>query len=304
MNTKLLIGFLAGALAASVGSYVLSHRQPAPPRAVSVVSAPAPAPAVLSVTPPAAIEPAPVEVRQQPATVKVARFAPFAEITPPSPVEIPQARPAPPPIPDPPPPVPEPAPQRETVAAAPPPPVIEAKPEPHTVTIPGGALINVRLAEALSSRRNQSGDTFFATLDQPLVVDGFVIAERGSRVEGRVVDARDAGRANAAARLALELSRISGADGQSIAIHTGRFEKSGSGLKGEDAAKIATVAAIGTVIGAAAGGGKGAAIGAAAGGAAGVGTVMAAKGKPVELPVETRIAFRLDQPVSVTEQLP
>ena len=33
----------------------------------------------------------------------------------------------------------------------------------------------VRLGEALSSQKNLTGDTFFATLDQPLVAGGFVI---------------------------------------------------------------------------------------------------------------------------------
>ena len=45
----------------------------------------------------------------------------------------------------------------------------------------------MRLVDGLSSERNGPGDTFAATLDKEVVVDGFVIAERGARVEGRVV---------------------------------------------------------------------------------------------------------------------
>jgi len=185
-------------------------------------------------------------------------------------------------------------PERETRREPPPP--------PNSVTIQPGALISVRLAEALSSRRNQSGDTFFATLDQPLVIDGFVIAERGARAEGRVSEAEDKGRGKGLPRLSIELTGISTADGQKVPIHTARFEKTGTAAKGEDALKIGTGAVLGTAIGAAAGGGKGAAIGAAAGTAAGIGTVMATRAKPAELAIETRISFRIEERVTITEQ--
>jgi hypothetical protein len=44
-------------------------------------------------------------------------------------------------------------------------------------------LLPVRLVDGLSSERNAPGDAFLATLDKELVVDCFVIAERGARVE-------------------------------------------------------------------------------------------------------------------------
>src|SRR5258708_16863474 len=50
---------------------------------------------------------------------------------------------------------------------------------------------------------------FRSTLDRPLVVDGFVIAERGSRVQGRVVEA-----VKGTSRLEIELVKLSTADGQ------------------------------------------------------------------------------------------
>ena len=103
-------------------------------------------------------------------------------------------------------------------------------------------------------------------------------------------------------RLGIELTRVRTADGQNIAIRTAVFSKTGPESKGQDAAKIGIGSALGAIIGAAAGGGKGAAIGAGAGGAAGAGTVMATRGKPAELPVETRISFRMDDPVTITER--
>jgi len=307
MNTKAWIGFFAGAIAASVGSYAISHRQtaPSPPAVVETVSpvSPEPAPEV----------PAKRTVRKKPV---VAEDSPVASTAYPHAVSIPaqpsSASPqvtAQPPS-DPASPPQQPAPQELAANLAPParvpdppPPPVEKVPEPpHSVTIAAGTLLSVRLNDALTTKRNLTGDVFSATLDQPLVVDGFVIAERGARIDGRVVQSEQAGRVKGVARLVLELNTISTSDGQKVTLHTESFEKLGPESKKEDAAKIGAGAVLGTIIGAVAGGGKGAAIGAGAGGAAGAGTVAATRGKPAELPVETRISFKLDQPVSITEQ--
>jgi len=175
--------------------------------------------------------------------------------------------------------------------------------EPSTVTIKEGTTFSIRLGEGLSSDRNRSGDEFTGTLEQALVVDDLVIAERGAHVDGRVVESQLAGRVKGLAHLSVELTRLHTADGQKIAIRTSPYAQDGPTSKKEDAAKVGAGAAIGAIIGAIAGGGKGAAIGAGVGGAAGGGTVAATRGKPVVLPVETHLTFRLEQPVTITEQL-
>lgn len=175
-------------------------------------------------------------------------------------------------------------------------------PEPRKVTIAAGTLIPVRLAESLSSDRNESGYQFQATLDQPLIVEGFVIAERGSRVEGRVVEAEKAGRVQGVSQIAVELVQLHTSDGQKVEIATETFQKEGEQSRKSDAAKVAGGAAVGAALGAIFGGGKGAAIGAGAGAGAGAGTVLATRGKAVTLPVETRISFRLKSPVTVVEK--
>jgi hypothetical protein len=164
-------------------------------------------------------------------------------------------------------------------------------------------LITVRLDEALSSDRNQPGDSFRAVLDQPLAVDGLVVAERKARIMGRIVDANQAGRVKGVSLLSLELTQMTTSDGQKVKLQTETFSKQGDTSKKADAAKIGAAAAIGAAIGAIAGGGKGAAIGAGAGGAAGTGGVMATRGKAAELPIETKLSFRLRDAVTLTEQL-
>jgi hypothetical protein len=163
-------------------------------------------------------------------------------------------------------------------------------------------LLPVRLVDGLSSDRNMPGDAFLATLDKELVVDGFVIAERGARVEGRVVSSDRGGKVKGVAALAVEIVRIHTSDGQKIAVQTDAFEKHSETSRGQDAAKVGAGAAIGAVIGGIAGGGKGAAIGAGVGGGAGAGGVLLTRGKPATLPSETRISFRLRAPVIITER--
>jgi hypothetical protein len=158
------------------------------------------------------------------------------------------------------------------------------------------------LIETVSSDRNHPGDTFTATLDAPLVIDGFVIAEKGSRAEGRIVESQQAGRVKGLASIALELTRFTTSDGQHVEISTDSFTKMGPESKSTDAAKIGGGAALGAIIGAIAGGGKGAAIGAGAGGAAGTGAVLTTRGKAAVLPSETKISFRLNNPVTITEK--
>lgn len=274
---------------------------PAAPDPAPVVSQPAPEPPKAVA---AQLKPSPTRKKKAP-VVLVAQDRPPAGPEPPQPAqaappvqtqpEPAQTQPQPPQPAPPPPPVLNPPSGTET---APPPPRT-----PHTVTIPAGTLLTVRLAETLTTDKNQPGDIFAATLDQPLVVDGFIIAERGARAQGKVLDSEKAGRVSGLSRLAVQLVRLHTSDGQDVAIQTERFAKEGSTSKGEDAKKVGVGAAIGAAIGAIAGGGKGAAIGAGVGGAAGAGTVAATRGKPIELPVETRVTFRLQQPLTITERL-
>jgi hypothetical protein len=171
------------------------------------------------------------------------------------------------------------------------------------VTIPEGTVIPVVLAERVSTEVQKQGDTFSAHLSEPLVVDGLVIAEKNAAVLGRVVSSEQGGKVRGSAELAIELTQITTSDGQKIALRTSPFSKKAESSRKEDAVKVGAGAAIGAAIGAIAGGGRGAAIGAGAGAGAGTGAVVLTRGKPAELASETRLSFRLSEPVSVTERV-
>jgi len=169
------------------------------------------------------------------------------------------------------------------------------------VTLNTGLLIPVRLLDGLSSERNQPGDNFVATLDRELVVDGFVIAEKGARVDGRVVASDRGSRVNAGATLSVELIRLHTSDRQVVPIQTEAFARRNDPNRRTDAEKVGGGAALGAIIGALTGGGKGAAIGAGLGGGAGAGDVLLTRDQ-IRLPSETRISFRLRTPVALTEK--
>jgi hypothetical protein len=209
------------------------------------------------------------------------------------PIQPPQQEAPPPMVTTPAPPV-EPAPR----AVEPPPP----PPPPRKVTLDVGTVLAVRLIENLSSDRNHPGDTFTASLDEPIVVDGMVIAEKNARVEGRIVDTTQAGRVKGLAAINLELTTLVTSDGQRVPIATESFKKDGPESKKKDAAKVGGGAALGAIIGAIAGGGKGAAIGAGAGGAAGTGDVLLTRGDAAVLKSETKLTFHLSNSVTITEK--
>ncbi len=331
MWQKLGLAFLAGGIAVGTVVYLgLKHRAAPPaeaPAPAAQASTPALSPAEAREVPPP--EPAEVaEAAKAPAKTQPARTAPAraasprqtsrpaaprAAAQPEQPAQHPQATEQARVVPPAPQDVRISPPQAAVPAVAPvseaPRPAVAEKPappkrEPRQVTVPAGTLIPVRLRDALSTERQSVHDPFFATLDAPLIVEGLVIAERGALVRGRIVEAAASGRVKGRAALALQLDELTTSDGQKVEIRTdsSRHEAE-SGVKG-DVAKTGVAAGIGAAIGAIAGGGKGAAIGAAIGGAAGAGGAMATRGKPAELPSETRLTFRLSQPVTLTEKLP
>ena len=153
-----------------------------------------------------------------------------------------------------------------------------ASPQPRTVTLAEGTPLKARTTGTLSTDSHQVGDSFTATLEEPLVEGNWVIAPKGATVEGRIVEADKGGRVKGVARLAIQLARLQTTDGQAVEITTSTVAVEAESTKGEDATKIAIGTGIGAAIGAIAGGKKGAGIGAATGAGAGTGIVLATRG--------------------------
>jgi hypothetical protein len=168
---------------------------------------------------------------------------------------------------------------------------------PVSGTLPAGTNITIRMIESVDSETNKVGQTFRASLDQPIMLNGQTAVPRGADAVVKLVDSKDSGKLTGKADLTLSLQSVS-INGHFVDINTQSINKE-SGSQGEKTAKVAGgTAAVGAIIGAIAGGGKGAAIGAGAGAAAGAGSQVVLGGQRVRIPSETRLTFVLDNPTS------
>lgn len=177
-------------------------------------------------------------------------------------------------------------------AVAPPAPVV------RFVTVPVGTALPLELTTALSSETAQVEMPVTARLRRSVTVDGETALPAGAVVHGEVSDVARAGRVQGRSRLGLRFTSIV-IDGRREALRTNPVSFEGEASKGEDAVKIGAGAGIGAAIGGILGGGSGAAKGAAIGGAAGTGTVLATRGKEVELAAGADLAPTLASPVEV-----
>jgi hypothetical protein len=170
--------------------------------------------------------------------------------------------------------------------------------KPKMVTVPQNEVIQVRLGQALASNQNRSGDTFDATVARPVEVDGKVVIPEGTPVTGKVVYAHRSGRLKGVAQLQLTLDSLE-MNRTSYELQTSTVGRRGGNHKKRNFALIGGGGGGGALIGAIAAGGKGALIGGPVG--AGVGTAVAALTgkKDFVLPAETRLSFRLHEPVTI-----
>jgi len=165
----------------------------------------------------------------------------------------------------------------------------------HRVTVPAGTRLMVRMIDSVDSKTNHVGDRFHASLESDLVANGVVVAPKGTDVYGRLSEAKQAGRVAGKAELKLELTDIL-IQNRMQPVMTGEYELAGDARGSNTAKKAAGGAAVGAIIGAIAGGGKGAAVGAGVGAGAGTAVNVATRGEQVNVPSETLLEFRLDQP--------
>ena len=75
-------------------------------------------------------------------------------------------------------------------------------------TVPTGSVLLVRMIDSIDSEVDRVGQTFTATLADPLVVEGVEVAARGSDLRGRITEVEGAGRVRGSAELRLELTQI------------------------------------------------------------------------------------------------
>ena len=164
--------------------------------------------------------------------------------------------------------------------------------------IPVGTAITVRMIDGVDSEQTRLGQTFRASLDEPIEVNGQTLIPRGADCVVKLVEDRESGKFAGRTVLTLALQQVQ-ANGRMIDVTTGDVSQA-SGSRGARTAKVVGgTTAVGAIIGAIAGGGTGAAIGAASGAAVGGAAQVMTKGQRVKIPSETRLTFTLQQPANL-----
>ncbi len=186
-----------------------------------------------------------------------------------------------------------------TATAAPPPKPVEPPPPPppafRAVTVPAGTSLAVSVLSALGSKTSQVEDLVKGALAKPLVIDGITAVPQGAELRGVVSDAKESGRVKGKATLGIAFDRLV-VRGETHQLQTAPVVLEAQDKKSDDVKKGGLGAGLGAVVGGIAGGGTGAAIGAVAGGA---GTVLATKGREIEVPAGTVINVLLQSPLTL-----
>lgn len=191
-----------------------------------------------------------------------------------------------------------PPPAADNAPAPPPPP--PPPPAPKQYIIDQGTQLTVRLIDPIDSEKNQTGDTFHATLNTPITQNGEQAVPAGVQVTGHLVEVKSAGKFAGQSDVVLQLDSLTSGS-NTYNIQTDQYRKQGSSRGKNTAEKVGGGAVVGSIIGALAGGGKGAAIGAAAGAGVGGGVQAATKSQQIKLPSETVLTFTLQAPVTVVQ---
>ena len=174
------------------------------------------------------------------------------------------------------------------------------------VTIPAGMLIQVRTAEAVSSKKATTGTPVQFTVIRDVTYGGVLAIPRGATLHGVVTESEPAqtGKLAGSPEFSLSLTSLD-LGGKSYPVQSDLFKVKGPNKAGYTAGNVVGGAVLGAIIGGIAGGGGGAAIGAGVGAGAGTAASAATRGPNAWIPPEAQVSFHLSAPLTVdpvTEQ--
>jgi hypothetical protein len=142
--------------------------------------------------------------------------------------------------------------------------------ENRPAVVPANTVIYVRLQQALSSSSAQTGQTFAAVLDEPLLVEDQTVAPKGAEITGKVLAARESGRLRKAGYVRITLSAIT-VNGRTFPLQTTSVIAAGGSLRNRNL----------SVIG------------------GGTANTFATEEKAAGFTSERRLGFRLTQPLEI-----
>ncbi len=200
--------------------------------------------------------------------------------------------------------------------------LVTKKPVPKTIvkpvrleTLAVGSKMRVRMDDTLNSKTAKAGDTFTATIVDPVYAEGGAqVIPAGSKITGKITAATAAQRQGKPGTIDVSFVSVKLPTGATQAVNgsltdldAGKTESDNEGtLSGDKLEKrhiifIGGGAAGGALLGAILGGGKATGIGAIAGAGAGVAADLLLKGPEAEVKPGTEFGVILNQAVSMPE---
>jgi hypothetical protein len=169
---------------------------------------------------------------------------------------------------------------------------------PKPIVVDAGTAISVTVDQSVSSKTNNEGDHFDASLAAPVMVGEKQVIPSGAKARGTVTVAKSAGKFKGHAELGVTLDSIT-VNGREYSVQTTSVAEAGKGRGERTAVGAGGGAAVGAIIGAIAGGGKGAAIGAGAGAGAGTAGAAFTGNRDITIAPETKLNFKLKEPLEI-----
>jgi hypothetical protein len=188
----------------------------------------------------------------------------------------------------------------ESTSAAPaqPPSKLESPPPQPTfreVTIPAGTSLSVTLLSPVASNTSKVEDPIKGSIAKAVTISGVTALPVGTQMLGTVTEASESGRVKGKASVAFRFDRLV-VNGETVRVQTANVQNEAAADTKSDVKKGGVGAGVGAIVGGVIGGGKGAAVGAVTGGTA---TVLATKGKEVEIPSGTILSVLVQDPITV-----
>jgi hypothetical protein len=166
------------------------------------------------------------------------------------------------------------------------------------VTIPAGALLQIRVSEPLDIAKLQDGAVFQATAASDVFEGNVLAIPRGAVLQGTVVKVKKPGALGGSGEMELQLTSVN-MGGKIYPVVSDIWSNKGPNKAGYTAGHTVGGAAVGAIIGGILGRGPGAAIGAAVGGGAGLAASAGTNGPRLYLPAESLLNFHLTSAVTV-----
>lgn len=197
-------------------------------------------------------------------------------------------------------------PTRTQPGIAPERPVEEPEPVPVTRIMPVGTTLQLSLNEMLSTRSNEAGDVFTATLTSHVMdADGTVLIPAGATLRGRVTGVQKSGRVGETAVLSLAFEALSFGDESyplEASVISANPERVSRESAPEQVGKVAVGTAAGAILGRAVGRNTRSTTGAAVtGAAAGTAIAMGTADVDAVLKQGSAMVVRTETPVSIVK---